>query len=437
MRMQRLLRLLDIATEYRHRAVLGALIIASVARLAYVTYLGDDIGGPDGPTYDRAGWDLATRGVMSPDVAGLPYWPPGYPLVVAGHYLVAGHHPYAVKLSQIVLIGLLTWLTFRLAERVGGPKTALFAGVGMSLSLVWLALSHPLMYEPWQAALLVVALLALLHAERSATLWPIVGAGVALGGAAAMQDKFLTLVPLLAIWLALSSEHHQRRRIAAPLLLLTGAALVVAPLVVRNKVVYGEPYVLANNHGINFVIGNGPDATGGYVGDASIPPSCSDALAKSAGIDRDRSLTSCSIRYAVAHPVHTISLWPGKLARFWAPFVGPRFEEVNWQHFFDWRRPLPDSVRSSGWFRTLDVGLSAIWALFGVGLLVLGAAVLLRANRRTAILLLIPIGWLMAVHVASFGDPRFRIPILPLVWICQSAGLIYLLERRAARRAAP
>ncbi len=427
-------RLLERAVAHRFRIVLVLMALATAARAVYIAYLGDDIGGPDGPTYDDAGWDLASRGILSSDVTGLPYFPPGYPLLVASHYELFGHHPFAVKVGQLALIPALTWLTFRLAERVAGPAAALVAGAGMSLSLVWLALGHPLMYEPWAALLLVAAVLLLLRADEEHTMWPTLGAGIALGAAAALQDKFLSLLPLVAVWILWRRSGGGRRALAVGALIL-GAALVVVPLVVRNQVVYGEPLVLATNHGINMVIGNGPDATGGYVSRPSLPPVCFEEARRAPSVARDRGLVSCSAVYAVTHPAHTISLWPAKLARFWAPFVGPRFEEVNWRHFFDWRSAVPDSIRSRPWFHTADVGLSAAWVVAGLGLFLTGAALSLKARPREASLLLLAIAWLVAVHLVTFGDPRFRIPVLPLVWVFQAVALTNLLVRGAARTA--
>src|SRR2546423_10176372 len=199
---QRVRDLWELCEANHDRAVLVGLGVATGARLAYVTALGDRLGGPDWPAYDGAAWDIARHGLVSP-AAGLPFWPPGYPFLIAVHYRVFGHHPYAVKVTQVVMIAGLTWLTYRLAARLVTPRAALLTGLGMSASLAWLGLAHPLMYEPWLALFFVAATLFLLDGRWWA-------AGLMIGLACAFQNKVITLVPVLAIWMGASGKNSRR-----------------------------------------------------------------------------------------------------------------------------------------------------------------------------------------------------------------------------------
>lgn len=414
-------------TRDPRRTAVVAIALSSLVRLVYVTYLGDDIGGPDGDTYDSGGWDFATGGLLEDEVTGLPYWPPGYPMLVGAHYALFGHHPYVVKLSQVVAIALLSWLVFRVADRIAGAEVGVVAVIGMSVSFAWIALSHPLMYEPWLALFLAAALWWSLRALDTARSKYWVGVGASLGLATAMSDKFLSLVVLLSLWL-LVSRPRSRTRLAGGVVVLVLAGSIVALLAGRNVLVYGEPIVLANNHGINLVIGSGPSATGGYVPAPRLPDGCpADAVPVSSPAD-DRALTACSVRYIASDPGRFVGLMPSRMLRFWAPFVGPHFEPSDWQHFFDYRAALPEGLRTSGSFGSLEVILSAAWATGGLLLALLGAFILREsAGREEFVLLILPIAWLIAVHLVTFGDPRFRVPILPFLWMLQAVALVRFL----------
>lgn len=427
------------AEQRPDRAVLGALVVASVARLVYVGYLGDDLGGPDSNNYDAAAWDLARRGLLADDVSALPFWAPGYPILVAGHYAVFGHHPLAVQVTQVAAIALLTWLAYRLAVRAFGGRTGLLVGLGMSASLAWLALPHPLMYEPWVALFLVGALLLLLRHDAERRPWDLAGAGLLLGAACAFQAKFVTLVPFLALWLVLGrGEAGMRWRGAA--VLAAAAAAVVAVVVARNQAVYGEPILVSVSNGANLLYGNHPSARGGLDG-ALRPPPCRGAqpFATDNFVRTDARLARCALREALAHPGHTLALLPRKLVRLWAPYAGRWRSSSNWRHPFDPAEAVPDGVRGSGPFRALHAVGTVAWGLGSFALALLGAAVGLRQAPRAAWVVLIPILWLSAVHLATFGDPRFRVPVLPLVLALQCVAVVALAGRwrsPAAGRAA-
>ena len=416
--------------EHRDAVVASGIAVASAVRIGYVIYLGDDIGGPDGPTYHQAATDLVSSGLLSDDVRGLPYFPPGYPLLVALHYALAGPHPLAVKLTQVAAIAVMTWVSYRLAGWAAGPVVATIAGVGLSLSPAWLALAHPLMYEPIQATLLVSGLLLCARADESSGWWRSASAGGLLGLAAALQDKFLTLLPLLALWLYLGRD-GTAGRLRRAAIFCAAAVVVIAPFVVRNRLAYGEGIVLATNHGINLLMGNGPDATGGYVDDDVVPDRCRSQLAAASDEQaKDRVLTRCGLTEMVRNPGRVASLVPARLIRLWGPFVGPRYEAVNWKHYVDPRWILPRAMRYSDWFETLDRRLSAAWAIGGLALAACGSWLLCRARGRSGVLLVLPVTWLVALHGLTFGDPRFRIPILPVVLILQVAALVALFRRR-------
>ena len=91
-------------------------------------------------------------------------------------------------------------------------------------------------------------------------------------------------------------------------------------------------------------------------------------------------------------------------------------------------------VRSSHWFHRLDVAASLTWIGSRFALLVLGTVVVTRQRgARVVSLAVLPITWLLATHLLTFGDARFRIPVLPLDWTFEAAGIVTFLEWMARR----
>lgn len=427
----RLLRLVSETTTHPDRTVLIAILVASVARLAYVTYLGDDLGGPDSNIYHAAGSDFARRGFFSDRIAGMPFWGPGYPLLVAAHYAIFGDHPYTVKLTQIVMVAGLTWVLYVLARAVFGTKTAILAGVGLSASLVWLGVPHSLMYEGWLALVLVSTVWLLIRFDETLDLYRPVAAGLLLGFGATLQNKMLSLVPLLLIWMLWSSR-RRARRVVASLVLVAAVVAVVFPFVLRHQVVYGEPILLSAKNSATFVYGIAPDTNGGAnntSNDTSIYCPGVHVFSTSDYIATDRALFSCAIELFRSDPAHFLELLPAKFGRFWSTYSGPWSHLNNFRQPFDFRAAVPERIKSSAAWRTFDEVVSMAWIMAGFFLMFAGARRVLRNHGfRCLAILGLPIVWLVASHLVTFGDPRFRIPILPLIWMLQAGGVVAVVE---------
>ena len=83
-----------------------------------------------------------------------------------------------------------------------------------------------------------------------------------LGLDALVRPSGVVLVPVLAVWALVAAP---RRRLQSAVLILLGAALAIAPVTLRNRVVGGEWVLVTAGGGFNFYIGNHAAADGGYV----------------------------------------------------------------------------------------------------------------------------------------------------------------------------
>ena len=114
------------------RAALGVALLAASLRLLWVLLMPNGQYS-DSVWYDATAAHLAATGEYGPD--GPSAWfPPGYPVFLAGVYKAFGYAQVEGKLANVLLGVGITVLAYLLARRLIGPRAALVAG---GLVAVW------------------------------------------------------------------------------------------------------------------------------------------------------------------------------------------------------------------------------------------------------------------------------------------------------------
>lgn len=184
--------------------------------------------------------DLLARGEFKPflhDINRMGH-PPGYPLVLAGIYEVYGNSDDAIQLLQIVGDSIAAVLVFLIVFELLPFGVALIAGLLTALSPQFAY--HSVLLLPDSLAVLPI-LLAVYFSVRGLkrpAFLPFVLAGALIGISCWLRANALLLAPFLAICLALISERGVRLRFAGAL--LAGTIAIVAPITVKNWVVFGH-----------------------------------------------------------------------------------------------------------------------------------------------------------------------------------------------------
>ena len=170
-----------------------------------------------------------------PDLLGHP---PGYPLVLALVYGLFGERDAAAQIFQAVCDSLAAALVFLVAAELLPFGAALVAGALAALApqFCW----NSLMLLPDTLAVLPVLLAAylLLRAPAGRGALKALGAGALVGLSCWLRANALLLAPFLALFAPLLFARGARLRPA--LALVGGALLAVAPLTLRNAVVFGH-----------------------------------------------------------------------------------------------------------------------------------------------------------------------------------------------------
>jgi 4-amino-4-deoxy-L-arabinose transferase-like glycosyltransferase len=347
---------------------------------------------------------------------------PGFPLLVAGIYTLAGFRPWVAYVAFAVIGGLAVVLTWLCARRLLPALAAAAAGIMAALYLPHVYFASLYVSENLSAlSLAVVALSSVIYLERGSW-WQALVAGIALGVSILARPFAILLVPpLIAIFL-FYGPGRRIRSAAASALLLAGAGAIVGPWALRNLEVFESPVFGSTNGGSTFYGGNNdivatqPGLLGSWVSTVGLPGREWIEQAPDE-VTHDRREWALGMRWIRSNPDKLPKLMVAKLVRFWLPDFG----SANRKY----------------------VALQVVATTPCLVVLLIGLGVTLRGSEyRTG-------GWLVmhAVTLATlacglifWGAPRFRDGSFAPLMLYGGVGVGWLLRKVSlitSRRAVP
>lgn len=259
---------------------LGLFLLTSLVRLWVVWRATDaaDVVPTHGDMKFYHEWALRIAGGTWTDhraFYGLPLYAYGLALV----YTLFGVQPYVAILLQIVAESLTTVLIYKLADQAfteaGRPTATPVRRIGALAAVGWAffvpAQTFSTILMPTCYLVLAfwfVVWWVLKKQDGHPSAGEFFSLGLLMGFVAMMVANILFLIPLviIAILFAMSWPDTLRRalatRSAAAALLLAGVTIGAAPCWLHNYFVAGEPVFLSAHSGVNFWIGNSPQANG-------------------------------------------------------------------------------------------------------------------------------------------------------------------------------
>lgn len=434
-------------------ALYGLIMIGLVLRLVWVLYADTiPLGGDPGWYYDVA-WNLANGNGYVADhllftdhpIIGQPtaFWPPAYSFTLAGFWKVLGVEAPsqtaidAAKLFNALLSALTIPFVFGLGrqlfnERVGLGAAGLFAVFPNGIA--WL----PVLFTEALFILLVVVALWLLVSfpPASRRRWlPVACFGALVGLALLTRGQGAVLVPVAVLYWWMCAGRGAALRSTA--LALAVAALVIMPWTVRNWLVMDAFIPISTNSGAALRVGHAPDAIGttrwtndvidGFRMDESVRhPEWE--------VKGYREYTRRAISYAFTHPGHEIELTGSKLYYLYRSDAPDIINWVTTRH----GTPLHSAELERTLQRTFDYAYYVL--LFGAAASV---PFWLRWEARRVLPASFFLAWAL-FHVIFLGEPRYHVPLYPILSIAVAAGVWQaltlarrLLERWRAHRFAP
>ncbi|MDQ5846906.1 MAG: glycosyltransferase family 39 protein [Acidobacteriota bacterium] len=167
---------------------------------------------------------------------GLLGHPPGYPIVLAIVGAVFGESDTAVQLVNVTFDALAAVLIFLIAIELLPFACGVIAGLLVALAPQFVWNSVLLLPDTLAVVPLLVAIYFLTRAVKRPHLIIVLAAGVFVGLSCWLRANALLMAPFLALVVLLLFERKRRLRYAGAL--LAGAILVVAPLTLRNWIVF-------------------------------------------------------------------------------------------------------------------------------------------------------------------------------------------------------
>lgn len=277
-------------TRRRHFPLAAIILLSVLLRVGLALYLGNDLSDWRGGTADQVSYDaLAQRVVGGHGFSfGEPWWPYAQPdrptafwsylytSYLAGIYALFGHAPLVARLVQAVGLGLaIPGLTYRIAAHLFDRRAAYLAAGIAAVYPYFLIYSAALMTEgPYIAAILWLLDVTLRIDRQAQTASQmaagdrsrkIVRLGIELGLAVAAtlllrQVIVLFLVTGYALWWLwrLAASPDRRALFSTGLVAVAVTALLLAPWLVRNYRLFGQVGLPNTNAGFAFFWANHP-----------------------------------------------------------------------------------------------------------------------------------------------------------------------------------
>jgi tetratricopeptide (TPR) repeat protein len=361
------------------------------------------------------------------------YGLPGYAFCLAAIYSVAGFDPWPVGLVQCGFEALTTVFIAQLALQVF-PRSdqrprwglALTAAVGWIAFLPAQAFSIILMPTSWVVAAFWGLVLWIMKTDARTSWRTWLGMGLFIGVVSMMVATVLMLLPLIcvAIWLRGEANRLWPKRLASAAagiaLVFLGFFLGCSPAWLHNRLIAHEPVLLSAHSGLNYWIGNNPQATGYPRIPAGLHASQEGLLRDSITLaerEAGRKLTRAEVS----------EHWSAK-AQAWTAAHRPEWRALLWRKFINfWNAFQYDDLSIISLLRSQGVlppglrfGVVAALALPGMLLAVWRVP---RARWIAAAVLLH-----MAALMPVFVTERYRLCAVPGLLLFASYGLWSLWE---------
>jgi 4-amino-4-deoxy-L-arabinose transferase-like glycosyltransferase len=187
----------------------------------------------------------ATSATSNPDLLGHPL---GYPILLSIIYQAAPESDTATQLVQMMLDSLATVIICLIAFELFPPTVGIIAGFMAAFAPQFSWNSFLLLPDSLAALPILLAVLLIVRTRREPTrvarnetnrrLLMILAAGALIGVSCWLRANALLLAPFLTLLFPVIYKRGERLRMA--LVLVGGACLVIAPLTIRNAIVFGK-----------------------------------------------------------------------------------------------------------------------------------------------------------------------------------------------------
>ena len=430
-----------VALTRRERRWLIAVVLAGFGlRLWWVIYAVRPARG----VHDPAFYTLLGRSIADGDgyrlLSGEPtaFYPVGYSAALSVVFKImtwlpfGDNEPMAIGVFNLLLGVATILLVFEAGRRLFDNRTGIVAAAIVSIYPNLIFHTSAALTETLFNFIMMSAIVVLLWRPWSGQFgWrKLVLFGALLGASALVRPISLLVLPaLLVVWLIAGYGRSHSLRLVA--VISIAAVAVITPWAVRNMIVMNSPRVIiSTNLGDNLCIGNNASATGAF--NVGLDPTArtddycfhdlGDMRRPAYEVRRNTLTMERALEYIRGHPIDELRLMPKKLyytiyndhdglyaveSYSEDPFIGSPLRAVL-------------ETLANGWF----------WSTSVIGLLGL-CFLTSRRDPRCPFFLATMVALALPV-VIFFGDPRFKLPVVPLLSVAAAAMVVSIWGRSRA-----
>ena len=420
-----ILRLMAIG---KHIPLILLLAFALVVKFGYLFFALPDPSSPAQLSIDAMYHYKWASLIASGDLlTNTPYFrAPLYPFLLALLLKVSGNSILFVRIIQMLAGCLSLVLAYRIADHVAGKTAAIIAFLLLILYPIMTYFDGELFLDSL-FTLFALATLYHLMVKNDDKEHPL-KVGLLFSLAALTRPTILIFLPVIIFYYVRRWKTPAQRRpgVKTALIFMTTVIVLIAPVTVINFLSSGQFILISYQDGINFFIGNNPDADGLT---SNLPQigrdwDLNDADYLASQETGHRILYSEQSRFWYGKGWDFIRTQPGRFAELFVRklyFLFSGHEVSN-------NRPLDEVVFENRLLSLLPVRFSHIVALAVLPLF------LVRRNRHYLMLfysLVLAYGLAIALF---FVSSRFRLPIVPFVAVLAGWGLVSLWEVILSRK---
>ena len=360
----------------------------------------------------------------NPDLLGHP---PGYPIFMAVAYKTINESDITIQILQMIGDSLAAALLFLIAAEIFPLSVAVMAGALAALSPQFCWNSVLLLPDTLAVLPILAAVWIVIRKPQQRSFWRMLAAGALIGVSCWLRANAFLLAPFLVLLIPFLVSRGRRLRLS--LGLLAGVVLVIAPLTIRNAIVFGHFIPVSLGAGQTLVEGIGDYDTENKLGlpatdmelirkeaDESGKPAYANSLFSPDGVARDRARLKRGLDVIRQHP-------------FW--FAGVMLRRASSMIRLE-RTPLTSTAPvSTGWTRYPRLAERLLQKLFITAIIlpfvIIGVIVLARLKlwRELAILLAVPC-YYFCVQSALHTEYRYVLAVDYFLFVIVAVALYHI-----------
>jgi predicted negative regulator of RcsB-dependent stress response/4-amino-4-deoxy-L-arabinose transferase-like glycosyltransferase len=418
------------AESFANRNFWIACIIFSLALIIRFMYLYESSANPsfqtpivDSKTYDEMAEAFAKNQILGSNFFWQPFF---YPFFLSMVYFFSDNSIICAKVIQVLLGALTCALIYRLGEKIFDRRIGIIAGFITVFYGPMFFYDSELMATGWAAfwAVVVVSLFLEVKEKDKGWYWFFLGLSGALGIITRPELLLIFLAGCFWLWRRVPRELSLVPRFGV---LFAGVALVMVPVSIAAACATGRFSVMPSSGGLNLYIGNNPN----YCETLSIRPGeewdslliklpSQHGMGKSVW-DEDRFFKQQVMEYVKNQPFDFAKGLGRKAMEIVCSREIPR--NLNIYMFGKWSRLLRLLTWKAGGFG-FPFGLIFPLAVLGI---------IFNWRHIPAPVIFFVVLYPLSI-ILVFVAGRYRVPMIPILAVLASAGLISAAERVRLRR---